>query len=87
MIAAADVISLTNECFPLFGDSCASVTPLEKGGSERIFYRVRFGDESMIFVKYSDHKEENRHYVDIARFLHRAGVPVPKFTVTTQKMD
>jgi tRNA A-37 threonylcarbamoyl transferase component Bud32 len=32
----------------------------------------------MIFVKYSGHKEENRHYVDIAAFLKDAGVPVPE---------
>jgi aminoglycoside/choline kinase family phosphotransferase len=32
----------------------------------------------MIFVKYSGNKEENRHYVDIARFLNGAGVPVPE---------
>jgi aminoglycoside/choline kinase family phosphotransferase len=78
MIAEADVISLTNERFPKTGNGNAAVTPLEKGGSERKFYRIRFGDESMIFVKYSGHKEENRHYVDIARFLNGAGVPVPE---------
>ncbi|NDG70179.1 MAG: hypothetical protein EBY32_02535 [Proteobacteria bacterium] len=78
MIAEADVIFLTNERFPKTGNGNAAVTPLEKGGSERKFYRIRFGDESMIFVKYSGHKEENRHYVDIARFLNGAGVPVPE---------
>jgi len=78
MIAEADVISLTNERFPKTGNGNAAVTPLEKGGSERKFYRIRFGDESIIFVKYSGHKEENRHYVDIARFLNGAGVPVPE---------
>jgi aminoglycoside/choline kinase family phosphotransferase len=78
MIAEADVISLTSERFPQAGKGSLAVTPLEKGGSERKFYRIRFGDESMIFVKYSGHKEENRHYVDIARFLGSAGVPVPE---------
>lgn len=78
MIAEADVISLTNERFPKTGNGNSAVTPLVKGGSERVFYRIRTGNESMIFVKYSSHKEENRHYVDIARFLHGAGVPVPE---------
>jgi len=78
MIPESEVISLTNERFPKTGNGNAAVTPLEKGGSERKFYRIRFGDESMIFVKYSGHKEENRHYVDIARFLNSAGVPVPE---------
>lgn len=78
MIAESDVISLTSERFPKTGNGNAAATPLEKGGSERVFYRIRFGGESMIFVKYSGHKEENRHYVDIARFLDGAGVPVPE---------
>jgi aminoglycoside/choline kinase family phosphotransferase len=78
MIAEADVILLTKERFPKTGNGNAAVTPLEKGGSERNFYRIRFGDESMIFVKYSSNKEENRHYVDIALFLNGAGVPVPE---------
>ena len=78
MIAEADVISLTSARFSLPGDHGAVVTQLEKGGSDRKFYRIRFGGDSMIFVKYSDHKEENRHYVDIAKFLAQAGVPVPE---------
>lgn len=78
MIAEADVISLTHDRFPRVGNSFLSVTPIEKGGSERCFYRLRFDDESVIFVKYSGHKVENRHYVDIAHFLHRSGVPVPE---------
>lgn len=54
------------------------VEPLEKGGSGRLFYRLRFGDMSVVFVKYDDGREENRHYVSIARFLEHCGVAVPK---------
>lgn len=78
MLADADVISLTSERFSLNPSQSPSVVALEKGGSERKFYRVSMGGESMIFVKYSSQKEENRHYVDIARFLQTAGVPVPE---------
>ncbi len=78
MLADADVISLTSERFSLNSSQPPSVVALEKGGSERKFYRVCMGRESMIFVKYSSQKEENRHYVDIARFLQSAGVPVPE---------
>lgn len=31
----------------------------------------------MIFIRYSGHKEENRHYVDIAKVLAASGVRVP----------
>ena len=78
MLAVDDVISLTGARFPEFEAGTPSVEPLEKGGSDRKFYRIRMGGESMIFIKYSNHKEENRHYVAIARFLSSAGVPVPE---------
>jgi aminoglycoside/choline kinase family phosphotransferase len=78
MLAVQDVISLTSVRFPDFGTGSPTVEPLEKGGSDRKFYRIRMGGDSMIFIKYSNHKEENRHYVAIARFLTKAGVPVPE---------
>ncbi len=53
------------------------VAAVEKGGSDRKFYRIRAGDRSMILVKYSGHKEENRHYVAITAFLAASGVRVP----------
>jgi len=73
-----DVISLTSVRFPAFNSGTPTVEPLEKGGSDRKFYRIRMGGDSMIFIKYSNHKEENRHYVTIAQFLSTAGVPVPE---------
>ena len=73
------VISQTIERFPAYAAEHFEVSPLEKGGSERKFYRIQAGDShSMIVVKYSGQKEENRHYVDIALFLSGEGVNVPK---------
>jgi N-acetylmuramate 1-kinase len=67
----------TQERFPRYR-SRVEIVPLEKGGSERKFYRICAGDESpVILVKYSSKKEENRHYVEIARFLTASGVNVP----------
>ncbi len=74
-----NVINRTRERFPAFAVEDFEVRALEKGGSERKFYRIRCGeDRSMIVVKYSGQKEENRHYVDIAQFLAGAGVSVPR---------
>lgn len=74
-----NVISQTQERFPAYVADDFEVRALEKGGSDRKFYRVRAGRRhSMIIVKYTDHREENRHYVDIAQFLSGAGVNVPK---------
>jgi aminoglycoside/choline kinase family phosphotransferase len=55
-----------------------SILPLDKGGSGRLYFRIQCGEESMIFVKYNDHREENRHFVEIGRFLERCGVQVPQ---------
>lgn len=77
MLAVHEVIDHTMENFPGYEPGDFEVTAVEKGGSDRKFYRIRASDRSMILVKYSGHKEENRHYVDIARFLASAGVQVP----------
>ncbi len=71
--------SLTRERFPAFGDAAVFLEPLEKGGSDRKFYRIRAeGLDSLIFVQYGEQKEENKHYVEIGTFLETAGVRVPR---------
>jgi N-acetylmuramate 1-kinase len=76
---SSQVIEKTLERFPTYTADHFSVVPLEKGGSGRKFYRV-FGREggSMIVVKYTNHRAENRHYVDIAEFLAREKIQVPR---------
>lgn len=54
------------------------ITPVEKGGSGRKFYRVRVGDRTAIMIRYSGTREENSHYVDIGKFLTMSGVQVPR---------
>lgn len=69
----------TQEKFPPYQHARVEISPLEKGGSDRKFYRVIAGPEhKLILVKYSGHKEENRHYVDIAKYLESVGVNVPR---------
>lgn len=65
--------------FPNLSGTPPEVEPLEKGGSDRRYYRVHFSAEhSLILVKYGDQKEENRHYVEIAQFLASNGLRVPR---------
>jgi aminoglycoside/choline kinase family phosphotransferase len=55
------------------------IAPIERGGSERRFYRVRCpGEQSLILVKYKLAHEENRHYVRIAQFLAGHDIHAPK---------
>ena len=71
------IIDQTRARFALPGDDIR-ITPIEKGGSDRSFYRVRMGQRTLILVKYSGQKEENRHYVRIAEVLAALGVRTPK---------
>lgn len=65
--------------FPRFDVDGIKITPIEKGGSDRKFYRVRCSpDQTLILVKYNLERQENRHYVEIARFLERNSICAPK---------
>src|SRR5262249_8080248 len=55
------------------------IRAIEKGGSDRKFYRIHCSaDQPLILVKYNLEREENRHYVEIARFLDAHGIRVPR---------
>ena len=65
--------------FPRFDATEIDISPIEKGGSDRKFYRVRCSpDQTLILVKYNTEREENRHYVEIARFLDENSIRAPK---------
>jgi len=65
--------------FPRFDLDEIKITPIEKGGSDRKFYRVRCSaEQTLILVRYNLEREENRHYVEIAKFLEASGVCAPK---------
>jgi aminoglycoside/choline kinase family phosphotransferase len=65
--------------FPRFDIDEIKITPIEKGGSDRKFYRVNCSsDQTIILVKYNLEREENRHYVEIAQFLAEHGIRAPK---------
>ncbi len=74
----AELIDQTLTRFPRFSAGDISVQPLQKGGSDRKFYRISAGEASLILAKYGGLREENRHYVAIARFLAEIGVRVPE---------
>src|SRR5881397_639515 len=68
--------------FPRLDVDQIEIRPIEKGGSDRKFYRIQCGSDSaaagLVLVKYNLEREENRHYVQIAQFLDRQGIRVPK---------
>jgi N-acetylmuramate 1-kinase len=65
--------------FPRLDEATVQITPIEHGGSDRKFYRVRCSPEqTIILVKYNFEREENRHYVEIAEFLAEHKIRAPK---------
>lgn len=65
--------------FPRLDEASVKITPIEKGGSDRKFYRVRCSPEqTVILVKYGFEREENRHYVRIAEFLAEHKIRAPR---------
>ncbi|TMP96474.1 MAG: hypothetical protein E6L07_05210 [Verrucomicrobia bacterium] len=65
--------------FPRLDVAEIKIAPINKGGSDRKFYRIRCSPEqTLILVKYNREREENRHYVQIAQFLNAYEIRVPK---------
>ena len=65
--------------FPRLDVDRIRIRPIEKGGSDRKFYRIHCAaDQMLILVKYNLEREENQHYVQIAKFLDSHGIRVPK---------
>jgi hypothetical protein len=65
--------------FPRLDVDHIKIRPIEKGGSDRKFYRIHCSaDQTLILVKYNLEREENRHYVQIAQFLDAHGIRVPR---------
>ena len=80
MTATSDLLlKQTRRYFPRLDDEQVEIRAIEKGGSDRRFYRVRLSSEqSLILVKYNLERGENRHYVQIAEFLSKHGIRAPK---------
>src|SRR5438093_8523724 len=73
------LVRRTRMHFPRFDVAEIKIAPINKGGSDRKFYRIHCSpDQPLILVKYNLEREENRHYVQIADFLDAHGIRVPK---------
>jgi len=73
------LIEQTVSRFPRYANGKIRIDALEKGGSDRKYYRIRVTDEhSLILVRYGESREENRYYCAIAEFLAGMGIHVPE---------
>ncbi|HDQ04789.1 MAG TPA: hypothetical protein ENN23_09575 [Deltaproteobacteria bacterium] len=63
------------------------LVPINKGGSDRAFFRVIVPDKtSFVFMHYGDEVEENAYWADINKFLAGIGISVPRIIAQDAKM-
>jgi aminoglycoside/choline kinase family phosphotransferase len=79
MILSETLLRQTRLRFPSLEEAEVEISPIEKGGSDRKFYRIQFSPaQSIILVKYTHEHAENERYVEIAEFLAAHGVRTPR---------
>lgn len=79
MILSETLLEQTRIHFPRWEEGTVEITPIEKGGSDRKFYRIQFSSEqSVVLVKYNPEKIENQRYVEIAEFLTAHAIRAPR---------
>src|SRR5262249_7163859 len=79
MILSETLLQQTRLHFPRFEKAKVKISPIEKGGSGRKFYRIEFSSgQSVVLVKYTRDQLENQRYVEIAEFLEHHHVRAPK---------
>lgn len=73
-----EMIGLVREVLGLPGAMAMKILPLEGRGSERTFFRLKWGNHSAILIHYHPERVENTYYAEIAIFLQGIGIPVPR---------
>lgn len=79
MILPETLLRQTRIHFPRFEEAQVKIAPIERGGSDRKFYRIRFSaEQTVVLVKYDLERAENRRYVEVAQFLAANRIRVPE---------
>ncbi len=79
MILSETLLEQTRRHFPSFEQAEVQISPIEKGGSGRKFYRIQFSPgQTIVLVKYTGEQAENERFVEIAEFLAAHGIRVPR---------
>jgi aminoglycoside/choline kinase family phosphotransferase len=74
-----DMIAFIRDALGLSESVSVELSPLEGRGSDRTFFRLKWGrKDSAILVHYDPKRIENTYYADIAAFLRDIHVPAPR---------
>jgi len=73
------LIRFAREALGLSESVSVELSALEGRGSDRTFFRLRWNQkDSVILIHYDPKRVENTYYTDIAKFLLRIGIAVPR---------
>jgi aminoglycoside/choline kinase family phosphotransferase len=79
MTPQKDMIRFAGEALGLSASVSLKIFPLERRGSDRTFFRLKWSHkDSAILVHYDPKRVENTYYADIAVFLREIDVPAPR---------
>jgi aminoglycoside/choline kinase family phosphotransferase len=79
MISQEEMIRFAQQALGLSESISIGLSLLEGRGSDRTFYRLKWGHkDSAILIHYDPRRIENTYYADIAEFLCSINVPVPR---------
>jgi aminoglycoside/choline kinase family phosphotransferase len=74
-----DMIRFAREALGISASVTVEIFPIEGRGSDRTFFRLKWnGKNSAVLIHYDPKREENGYYADIAAFLLKIDVPVPR---------
>jgi len=74
-----NIIAFARKALELDPGVHCDLIPFEGRGSDRTYYRFRWGaSDSAIMVHYQPSRIENAYYAEIGRFLLESGIPVPR---------
>ena len=74
-----DMIAFAREALGLSKLVTIDLSPLERRGSDRTFFRLKWNrNDSAILIHYDPKRIENMYYSDIAVFLYEIGASVPR---------
>lgn len=78
-MSAETLLRETRRRLPEFSQGEVTLAPIEKGGSDRKFYRIQLApDRGVVLVKYARDRVENLRYVEVAQFLAAHGIRAPE---------
>ncbi|MGI9243180.1 MAG: aminoglycoside phosphotransferase family protein [Verrucomicrobiales bacterium] len=76
---APEIIAETRRQVPGMADGEIQVEPIDKGGSERSYARLRCaGADPLIFMAYTTARPDNAAFLGVSEFLAELGVHVPR---------